>query len=215
MDSAEKSKGSFIFGRTAIKVTSGFSWLQNIQLTTLFAVAWLFAKGGIKSSCMGNNILLHKDLYTAIGGQMGIGYTIVEDQGLLAKLKEIGTTPQPTLPFSAKAFTYAETSLKGYAHQMLRWAKGGAKGSLLLSLAMTLLGGFFLFGTAVVLWADPKILALPLALLLLYLSIGFYAIRVLKHIWVLPVVIVWIGVQIVFLPLALLTLKPQWKGRKI
>ena len=164
---------------------------------------------------MGNNILLKKEFYNKIGGQHGIGYTITEDQGLLAHLRSIGITPQPALPFTALATTYGEETLKGYLHQIIRWAKGGAKGSWQLALAISVIAGYFFALIIAVLIGNYSPILLPTLLLFTYLLWGFIAINEIAMLLYLPILVIWGTFQLMISPLVLLLVRPQWKGRNI
>jgi cellulose synthase/poly-beta-1,6-N-acetylglucosamine synthase-like glycosyltransferase len=124
-----------IFGHTVITSPSRslLNRLQAYQLAFLFAAAYAFHRAHLPASCMGNNILVRKDAYSAVGGQPGLGYTITEDFKLLEAFRHshysIGT-PRNFLPL---AYTHPCPSLATYYHQMLRWARGGfSRTSLLL-----------------------------------------------------------------------------------
>jgi cellulose synthase/poly-beta-1,6-N-acetylglucosamine synthase-like glycosyltransferase len=118
---------SIAYGHTAIKHDgrNAFARLQALQLGFLFATAYAFHRAGIRGSCMGNNLLVTRDAYQAVGGQEGIGYSIVEDRALLCALVRAGFTATPSVPFTPSAWTFAVSDVKGFMHQMLRWARGG------------------------------------------------------------------------------------------
>lgn len=212
---AQQKSANFVFGRTGIKHQDLFSFLQHMQLQFLFVIAQLFSISKIDSSCMGNNILLKKELYDTIGGQKGIGYSIVEDQALLHALRREGITPTPALPFSLEAHTYPEKHITGYFHQVLRWSKGGAGGSLQLLGAMALL---LLYLSMIPLSIHSGIY-LPLAgaslTLFIYLFRGYVSIGEGWLFLSLPLLFVWILIEAVcFLPFALF-IKPVWKERRL
>lgn len=213
--SAEELGASFVFGRTSIETSSLFSFLQNIQLQFLFTVGWLFSTSRLDSSCMGNNILLKKELYDMIGGQEGIGYSIVEDQALLKALRAKGVTPLPSEPFHALASTYPEQKLSGYFHQLLRWSRGGATGSPMLFFAMALLGGYLALIPLAIVHASLLFLALPTLLLSIYLIRGYSGIGALKQIITVPILIIWLFIEAVLMLPFIFFVKPVWKGRKL
>jgi cellulose synthase/poly-beta-1,6-N-acetylglucosamine synthase-like glycosyltransferase len=116
-----------VFGHTTIQKTRGnlLDSLQAFQLEFLFAVAYAFHASKIPGSCMGNNLLISKKAYAAVGGQSGIGYSIVEDRALFSAIKRYGFKSAPVYPFVSRAETYPCKDLGGFFHQMLRWARGG------------------------------------------------------------------------------------------
>ncbi|HMD69101.1 MAG TPA: glycosyltransferase, partial [Chitinivibrionales bacterium] len=119
--------GDMAFGHTAmVKETGGiFPFVQRFQLEFLFTTAYAFHVAGIGGSCMGNNLLVRKSAYNGIGGQAGVGYSIVEDRDLYAAFGRRRMQVFPAEPFSAQAFTYPCETMGRFYHQALRWARGG------------------------------------------------------------------------------------------
>jgi cellulose synthase/poly-beta-1,6-N-acetylglucosamine synthase-like glycosyltransferase len=116
-----------VFGHTVIRKSAGsfLEHLQAFQLEFLFAVAYAFHASRLPGSCMGNNLLLSKKAYTGIGGQTGVGYSVVEDRALYSTLKRRGFKVAPAFPFIARAETYPCKDLRGFSRQMVRWSRGG------------------------------------------------------------------------------------------
>jgi len=73
-----------VFGHTSLcgQRKDMFALWQSFQLEYLFTIAYAFNKAGITGSSMGNNMLIDRKAYESIGGQEGIGFTIVEDREL-------------------------------------------------------------------------------------------------------------------------------------
>ncbi len=141
VDHFDVEKSPFVFGRTSIISTSSLlAKIQSMQLDFLFATAHIFIRSGLDSSCMGNNIAISRTLYDQIGGQKGLGYSIVEDKKLLTAVKKFKVIPIPVEPFYSHAFTYAVDSPKVYLHQMIRWLRGGASESKQILAIVFLLG---------------------------------------------------------------------------
>jgi cellulose synthase/poly-beta-1,6-N-acetylglucosamine synthase-like glycosyltransferase len=130
-----------IFGHTSIGgvVHGAVKKLQAYQLAFLFAVAYAFRRAHLPASCMGNNILIRKEAYAAVGGQPGLGYSIAEDFKLLEAFRQKGFVIGTPASFMPLAHTFPCLSLQSYYHQMLRWARGG------LSLTSLLLPAGILF----------------------------------------------------------------------
>jgi cellulose synthase/poly-beta-1,6-N-acetylglucosamine synthase-like glycosyltransferase len=116
-----------VFGHTRIAGERGglFRFVQRFQLEFLFSAAYAFHVSAIGGSCMGNNVLVKTTAYRAVGGQAGIGYSIVEDRDLYDSFLKRKMSVAPSSPFRAYAATYPCESLSDYYHQMLRWARGG------------------------------------------------------------------------------------------
>jgi cellulose synthase/poly-beta-1,6-N-acetylglucosamine synthase-like glycosyltransferase len=116
-----------VFGHTVIRKTGKrlLHIVQAYQLEFLFAVAYGFHASRIPGSCMGNNLLIRKKAYLDIGGQSGIGYSIVEDRALFLAFKRKGLKISPARPFRALAETYPCDTVRSFSLQAFRWARGG------------------------------------------------------------------------------------------
>ena len=118
-----------VFGHTALRKKAGdwFGALQAFQLEFLFAVAYAFNAANLTGSCMGNNLLVKKEAYRSIGGQKGMGHSIVEDFDLLRAFKRRGFSIAAAEPFVAAAYTHSCETARGFLSQALRWARGGLR----------------------------------------------------------------------------------------
>ncbi len=117
-----------VFGHTSVikrKSRSLFELLESFQLELLFCFALAFDKANLCGSGMGNNIAFRKENYTRCGGQSAIGYSIVEDRGLMALFKKNGCNTASQSPFTPKAYTYPCSDLRQFSNQLRRWASGG------------------------------------------------------------------------------------------
>ncbi len=127
---------ALVFGHTTISHSGyPFPLLQSLQLEFLFSIAVLFHYLHIPGSCMGNNLLIRKSDYLAIGGQEGIGYSITEDQALLHRFRRYGHSTGMVSPFHPTATTPPQATIYGFVRQLSRWALGGfsSNRTLLLS----------------------------------------------------------------------------------
>jgi cellulose synthase/poly-beta-1,6-N-acetylglucosamine synthase-like glycosyltransferase len=221
LDTILKSDSKFVFGRTGI-INHGslFSLMQKVQLDFLFGVAWLFSKARVDSSCMGNNIAIEKQLYQNIGGQHGVGYSLVEDKKLLSLVVKNGVIPEPTRDFTALAKTSAVSSYKTYLHQLLRWLKGGAGESLFLGV-VAVLWGVQLFSVVLTIFTGLNyevwqiVSILNFMFLVLILIFLFKKIGELKSLLLLPLYFLFATLEVVVLIPALIFIKPVWKGRQL
>ena len=116
-----------VFGHTIIRKSGKnlLTLLQAFQLEFLLAVALAFHASRMPGSCMGNNLLLSKKAYLDLGGQAGVGFSIVEDRALFLKFKSLGLKVAPAYPFAALAQTYPCMDFPGFFQQIFRWARGG------------------------------------------------------------------------------------------
>ncbi|MGM0462067.1 MAG: glycosyltransferase [Fibrobacterota bacterium] len=139
-NSCDCENAPFVYGRTAIfQPRSMLEKIQSVQLDLLFVSSWLLTRAGLDSSCMGNNLCISKALYTKIGGQRSIGYTMVEDKKLFGLVRNAGVQPRPVDPFAARACTYGIKTGSGFYAQMLRWIKGGVAESIFIRVLFVLL----------------------------------------------------------------------------
>ncbi|ERP39268.1 glycosyltransferase [Chitinivibrio alkaliphilus] len=214
-----EKKSDFFFGRTAMVVSKNiFSCLQATQLDLLFVSAWILARAGFDSSCMGNNMAIRKTVYDELGGQPGLGYSMVEDKKLMTVLRRRGYGISPTPNFSSCAYTYPEKSMKGMYLQLLRWFKGGGKESpFLCGLGVLLLSnmGVTLYGFVS---GDLYFPILHGAVWAVLLFLYFYAVVVTKihlsipnlliYILCFPVICLCLGCSMPFTGVV-------WKGEKV
>jgi cellulose synthase/poly-beta-1,6-N-acetylglucosamine synthase-like glycosyltransferase len=117
-----------VFGHTAIHCGNRatlFARFQRFQLETLFAVAYSFNRAGLTGSCMGNNLLISRKAYLAVGGFDAIGYSIVEDMALLTAFRRKRLRVVSSEPFSATAASFPAATFNTFFQQLLRWSQGG------------------------------------------------------------------------------------------
>ena len=197
-----------------------FTLLESYQLEYLFAFARAFSKLNLMGSCMGNNILITKEAYTACGGQRGIGYTIVEDRALLGIVRKRGFKTAAQEPFTVTARTYPSRSKKQFANQMLRWARGGLRpGGGLFAAGALLLTQNILFLLSTVLVLPPMLMlqcAVNFILTWLFLSISFHKNGSPVSKILFPAYYVFMMLETaVFLPLMVFRRGIEWKDRKV
>ncbi len=211
-----------VFGHTAISRSSGgpLAFVQRFQLEFLFAAAYAFHAAGIGGSCMGNNILIKKNAYNRVGGQAGIGYSIVEDRDLYAAFRRRKLSIAPQQPFSVTAKTYACDTPGRYYHQMLRWARGGfSLGSPLAwaGLLILLQNIAFAASLAGLLPVPCRILSyVNFLLTTAFVYAGFKKIRSQEHALFFPAYWAWMLVEtaVFFLSFAI-TPRVTWKHRNL
>ncbi|MDR2592088.1 MAG: glycosyltransferase [Chitinispirillales bacterium] len=197
-----------------------FTLLESYQLEYLFSFAHAFSKLNLMGSCMGNNILVTKEVYSVCGGQRGVGYTIVEDRALLGLVRKKGFKTAAQEPFTATARTYPSRSRGQFVNQMLRWARGGlrpggglfAAGFLLLTQNLS-----FLLSVMCVLPPLPTWQCVANFMLTwLFLAISFHKNGSSVPKALFPAYYIFMMAETaVFLPLMLFGRGIEWKDRKI
>ncbi|WP_420580670.1 glycosyltransferase [Reichenbachiella sp.] len=112
-----------VVGLTSV---SGNDWLARLQNTDwLFnecIVGW-FSRMGIGLTAWGNNLMMSKSTYDAIGGYEGLDQTIVEDVVLLRAVQSLGGK----LVVNFDSYAVANTKPASFfdlLHQRKRWMKG-------------------------------------------------------------------------------------------
>jgi 1,2-diacylglycerol 3-beta-glucosyltransferase len=214
--------GDLVFGHTAISGGAGglLSFVQRFQLEFLLATAYAFHIAGIGGSCVGNNLLVRKSAYNAVGGQAGIGYSIVEDRDLYAAFRRRRMRAAPAEPFSAHAFTYPCETVGRFYLQALRWARGGlAPRSPLLWPGLLLAfqnAAFVAALTGSVAGAAAMLAFFNFLLTIAYVYIGFRKTGSHENALLFPVYFVFLLLEtIVFLFSLPLTRRVAWKGRDV
>jgi cellulose synthase/poly-beta-1,6-N-acetylglucosamine synthase-like glycosyltransferase len=211
-----------VFGHTALRPSDRglFVLAQRFQLEFLFATAYAFHAASLDSSCMGNNLLIRKSAYCSLGGQKGIGYSIVEDRDLYRAFRRRGYKTAPCEPFRALAFTASCTTPAQFYHQILRWGRGGfSRSSILLPAALL----FTFQNTAL---AASLFGCMPRGVIILTVSnffitlaftgLAFWKIRSGANVLFLPVYLVFTLVEaVVFCCSFFITPKVHWKSRKL
>jgi cellulose synthase/poly-beta-1,6-N-acetylglucosamine synthase-like glycosyltransferase len=211
----------FVFGHTSMKKQpySLFTWVQAYQLEFLFGTAFAFFSAGPKGSCMGNNILVSKKIYKKIGGQAGIGYSIIEDRDLMAAVTSHGSTSTPVIPFYSTAQTMPCRTFSQFFNQMLRWLKGGTRSSWSFSLII------LLFGFQQIISMGSFINNLPdfinFAVIMNIILLHFYVVIIFKKIgsgekWFLfPFFYIFLCLETLCMIIPFLFIKPVWKQDKL
>jgi cellulose synthase/poly-beta-1,6-N-acetylglucosamine synthase-like glycosyltransferase len=212
-----------VFGRTALRKKSRWEFLhamQSFQLEFLFAVAHAFSASKLTGSCMGNNLLVKKGPYRAIGGQKGVGYSIVEDCDLLRAFKRKGFSVAAAAPFIPEAYTFPCKTLTSFISQALRWGRGGLRMKSRLFPLWVLFcfqNVLFLLSCASLVPRQLEIVAFANAILTIVFVYGsFKKIHSTENILLLPVYYVFLMVETVtFLASFIVAPGLSWKGRKL
>ncbi len=212
---------SLVYGHTVLSKESSsfFTHFQAFQLEFLFATAYAFHAAGLRGSCMGNNLLIRTEVYKKIGGQAGIGYSIVEDRDLLNAVAQQGFRASPTTPFVPTAETKPCTSFGQFFHQILRWVKGGIRPNSMVSPIMAL------FALQHVIFILLLIFYLPCSLfwgsiinaflLGLFLRLAFRKIASSESLLFYPLFLGISVLETVSMLIPTLFFTPLWKERKV
>jgi cellulose synthase/poly-beta-1,6-N-acetylglucosamine synthase-like glycosyltransferase len=212
-----------VFGHTEIAPDHAglLAQLQKFQLDFLFATAYAFNRLGLAGSCMGNNLLVRKTAFTALGGFASLtGYSIVEDRDLLAAFRRQRLPIRPVEPFAPLATTLPAPTIGAFADQLTRWARGGfSLRSGLLPVGILFAVQNLVFLVSLISWHAPLPAALSfvnMALTLVFASVGFHKIHTRQRFWFFGVWYLFVLCEIVAFPL-LFIVRPRviWKERPV
>lgn len=221
LNSSKDGSISLVYGHTIINATirSFFNTLQSFQLEFLFVTAYAFFTAKLHGSCMGNNMLLSKKMYYEIGGQSGIGYSIVEDRDLLTVALKKGYGVTPTIPFYPSAETIPSKTISQFFQQTLRWLKGSFRHSQGLVPAIVLLGIQNLILLLSILGILPGLLLwasiVNAGLLMIFSSVGLQKTGSKENILFFPLYYGFMIIESILLVLPLLFMTPRWKRRSL
>lgn len=223
VNQADNSR-TIVFGHTSVhgKKQNIIEKYSAFQLEYLFSAAYGFSLLGIPGSCMGNNLLISKELYNEIGGQEAIGYTITEDMQLVNRALKAGAIVEPVKPFHPTVLTSTPSTLIDMIHQSVRWARGGIKSNITI-LLITFLSSIqailflctplFYLNTPFINTAN--ITVVNVLLLFLYISIYIRGTQAPIKRYFFPVFYILYAIQSVLLAIPLFFIKPRWKERTL
>ncbi len=174
MNSTDEKTGC-VCGRTELLHNQmvPFERYQAWQLDFLFAVAFAFDKAKMRGACMGNNMAVSRAAWEKVGGMRGLGYSIVEDCDLLARISESGFSCRQTQPFTVSVQTLPCPDFGSFARQALRWTKGGMRrgNPLIISIAAIGLQNFCFIAVLLGLLNGPAALVAFVNLFLMWLFV--------------------------------------------
>ena len=213
----KKKYSQVMSGATIVKGQKLFHRLQNMDWLAGQAVLnWFFCKG--KSLAVwGNNLIVDAQSYHQCGGYDAVPETIVEDIGLMTRIKSTGGVPAIKFDKNTLAFTQPQRSIASLFHQRKRWMKGVSKlpGSIT---ALHFVKFSFVPVCFVGCFLDP------IFIFLMIVYIGLYALLFRKislrlkfplNFWlVVPFVIYEFVIYFLTFVFYLLPIETKWKGRK-
>ena len=143
MVAAYRREGGLVTGITAVRTDSLFSHMQSLD--------WWLTLGMIKCTsdlshsvtAMGNNMLVGKEAYRAVGGFENIPFSVTEDFALAHALIGKGYKPVHQVSHRSLVMTKAEKNLFELMKQRKRWMKGAMSLPWYWILLLALQCGFF------------------------------------------------------------------------
>lgn len=152
-----------VTGLTLIKNESlNTSW-QNIEWLLSLYVIYTLSERGIPVTAMGNNMLVSKKAYEAVGGYEGIPFSITEDFELFKQVVEKGFGFKNLYQKEILAWSEPCIGFHALLRQRKRWMHGAMKSSWLLKIPL-LINSFqwLLWPVFFMLWPVPSLVAFGL-----------------------------------------------------
>jgi cellulose synthase/poly-beta-1,6-N-acetylglucosamine synthase-like glycosyltransferase len=207
-----------VAGMTIVKGKGLFHHLQSLDWAYAFGMMHLLMERKVPVTAMGNNMLITREAYEAVGGYESIPFSVTEDYALFHAIVNKGFGFRHLLTRDALAYSQPVHNLAALLSQRKRWMTGAAKLPFYIQcifLLQALIFPVFVFS----LWLSHKVF---LVIFLLKLCADFvYLLWVLGRIQerrLLRYVLVY---ELYMAPFSLLTLlyyfvpgKLQWKGRE-
>lgn len=143
MVAAYRPEAGLVTGITAVKSVSLFASMQSMD--------WWLTLGMVKSTsdlghavtAMGNNMLVSKTAYQAVGGFENLPFSVTEDFALAHALIGKGFKPVHQVSPGALVMTKAEKNLSELTKQRKRWMRGAMSLPWYWVLLLALQCGFF------------------------------------------------------------------------
>ncbi|MEP2023158.1 MAG: glycosyltransferase [Reichenbachiella sp.] len=122
--SGVSDRNELIVGLTTVSNSNWQSSIQNLDWLFNQYIISCFSKLGIFPTAWGNNMLISRKNYEAVGGHQSLEPTVVEDVALLRALVANGGELVVNENAAAVATTKPITTMMGLLHQRKRWMQG-------------------------------------------------------------------------------------------
>lgn len=144
---AQHEMAAAVSGSTFIESNSIFGRFQGLEWMEAFGLLHTADFYKIPVTAVGNNMVVKKSAYDAVGGYENIPFSVTEDLALYLALQKKALKHKQVLNSEVIAFTQPITSFMTFLKQRKRWLKGVEKTPLICKLYMgvhALLGVFYL-----------------------------------------------------------------------
>ncbi|HNP17854.1 MAG TPA: glycosyltransferase [Fulvivirga sp.] len=111
---------------TGVTAVRGNHW-QNLEWTFALAMVKVLHNIGKPVTTMGNNMMVTKEAYDAIGGYESIPFSITEDLEIFKQVKKKGYDVVQLYEPGVLAYSQPIHSFGGLMHQRKRWMKGAVQ----------------------------------------------------------------------------------------
>ncbi|AMM53012.1 hypothetical protein TH61_16420 [Rufibacter sp. DG15C] len=119
-----KGKTAIVTGITTVKGNRWFYRMQQLDWLYSLGLMQVVADRGLAVSTMGNNMVITREAYEAVGGFEGIPFSITEDVQLLKHVLQKDYSSSHVYDASALALSMPALSLLDLLHQRKRWMSG-------------------------------------------------------------------------------------------
>ncbi len=214
MLSAAKENVGIVTGITAVR---GNHW-QNLEWTFALAMVKVLHNLGKPVTTMGNNMMVTKEAYEAIGGYESIPFSITEDLEIFKQIKRKGFNVVQLYEPGVLAYTQPIHSFGGLMHQRKRWMKGAVQ------LPFSIVALLFIQAMYLPLLVGVAWLNIELALVILIFKIGIQSVFIILGLTATKQDVPWLHLffyefysWLITLSSSLFYLIPfrvKWKGRK-
>jgi len=211
-----------------VGVVTGITTIQGKTLfAKLQAMDWLYALGSMQVvsdlklpvTAMGNNMVLRRQAYEAVGGFESIPFSITEDIAIFNQVLRKGWRFRNIYDRSVLALSTPAVSFKQFLHQRKRWMRGSMHLPFYMALIFILhaayypvLLPFFAYTSVGVMMA---IFTFKLLLQSLYICICLKRLGRSASWWMYPLFELYMVISsVVLIVYFFLPIKTVWKGRK-
>lgn len=135
---ALESKAGFVTGVTSIKHKGLFSVLQDLDWIFSLGMIKVLSDLGLSVTTMGNNMLISKEAYDAVGGFENVEFSLTEDFEIAQAIQREGFAGCHQVSAANLIYTNGQPSWGSLWEQRKRWMYGAMKLPFLMKLLLGL-----------------------------------------------------------------------------
>ncbi|AFL84487.1 glycosyl transferase [Belliella baltica DSM 15883] len=132
------SKVGFVTGVTSIKIEGLFSRMQDLDWIFTLGMVKIVSDLGVPVTSMGNNMLITREAYDAVGGFEGIDFSLTEDFEIARAIQKKNFTGNHQFGSRNLILTNAQPSWGSLWEQRKRWMYGAMKLPFFIKLLLAL-----------------------------------------------------------------------------
>lgn len=143
MIASYRQGAGMVTGITKIEADNRFGRMQAIDWWLSLGIIKAMADFGYNLTAMGNNLLVEREAYWAVGGFLSVADSVTEDLALCRKMFESGFRPIHQVDAELLVITQPEASFTALMRQRKRWARGALTLPLIWKMLLFLQVAFF------------------------------------------------------------------------